>query len=258
MLWPPSTLCAIGVLGALWVSIYSTVNGDALNFYCDESTHLQNDGMPFLVLGTVWCPTADSRQAAGRIREIKQKHGVRASAELKWTRISSSRLGLYLDVVDYFFDDDTLRFRAVVAPKEGLDHEAFDQTHDGWYYKMYFYLLQRVLQPGLRHYMYLDIKDTRSAGKTAKLGDVLANNEWDFQRQMIRRVQVVRSHEANLLQVADILIGAVNAANRGMTTSSAKLEVIERVKERSGYSLLRSTLPSERKFNVFHWRPQPI
>ena len=64
----------------------------------------------------------------------------------------------------------------------------------------------------------------------------------------------MRSHEVELLQLADLLIGAVSYANRGLTTSPAKLAVIEDVRRRSGYRLTRTTLLQEDKVNLFRWQ----
>jgi hypothetical protein len=157
--------------------------------------------------------------------------------------------------MDYFFDDDDLHFRALVVPdKSKLDHEAFGQTHDDWYYKMYFDMLKVLFSPDARYRIYLDIKDTRGAAKVTKLHDVLCNNMYDFSRRIIERVQTVRSHEVEMLQLADLLIGTISYVNRGFTTSSAKLTLVERMRERSGYSLTRTTLYLEDKVNLFRWR----
>lgn len=228
----------------------------SFNFYCDESTHLENDKMPFLVLGAIKCPTEKARDVAVRLREIRVDHGHKPAAEAKWTRIAPANLRYYLALVDYFFDDDDLSFRAVAAQKDGLDHARHGQSHDDWYYKMYFLLLRRLIDPAARNYIYLDVKDTRSAKKQRKLQEILANALLDFDRERVSRLQAIRSHESALLQLADILIGAVNYANRGLDSSQAKLAVVDRVRERSGYRLTDSTLLSEAKFNLFRWRPQ--
>ncbi|MNR62397.1 hypothetical protein D3C85_1844090 [compost metagenome] len=59
------------------------------------------------------------------------------------------------------------------------------------------------------------------------------------------------------MQLADILIGAVGYANRiekgEKLKSEAKLELIDLIKRESQYSLLRSTLVKEEKFNIFVW-----
>ncbi len=228
----------------------------AYSVYCDESCHLEHDEQSAMVLGAVWCSTEKAHEICVRIGEIKRKHGMKADFEAKWTKVSASKLQMYLDLVDYFFDDDDLHFRALVIPdKSLLCHSAFNQTHDDWYYKMYFNMLKVILSPEACYYIYLDIKDTRGAEKVRKLDEVLRNSIYDFSRQIIRRIQMVRSHEIEVLQVADLLIGAVGYANRGLTGSQAKLTLVARMRERSRYSLTRSTLYRENKVNLLCWQP---
>jgi len=176
--------------------------------------------------------------------------------EAKWTKVSPAKAQLYSDLVDYFFDADDLHFRALIATgKQTLDHQAYEQDHDTWYYKMYFDMLKVILDPDARYRIYLDIKDTQSAGKTAKLHEVLCNNMYDFRREIIQRVQTVRSHEVELVQLADVLIGAISYANRGLSASPAKSALVERMRQRSGYSLTATTLLREDKVNLFVWQP---
>ena len=79
--------------------------------------------------------------------------------------MSAAKLDLYLDLIDYFFDDDDLNFRVLVADKSILDHGAFNQSHDEWYYKMYFDMLKVIFDPECRYRIYLDIKDTQGGEK---------------------------------------------------------------------------------------------
>jgi hypothetical protein len=139
----------------------------------------------------------------------------------------------------------------VVQDKSKLQHELYGQTHDTWYYKMYFDMLKAILDPQSRYRIYVDVKDTRSAAKIAKLHEVLCNNIYDFERQIIERVQTVRSHEVEILQLTDLLIGAVSYVNRGLHENAAKLAVVTRMIERSGYSLTKTTLLKENKVNLF-------
>jgi hypothetical protein len=82
-----------------------------------------------------------ARETAVRLREIKTAHGLPSDFELKWTKVSPAKLGFYMEVLNYFFDDDDLHFRAWVAHKAGLRHADFGQTHADWYYKMMFGLV---------------------------------------------------------------------------------------------------------------------
>lgn len=229
------------------------------NIYCDESCHLENDGENVMVLGALWCPTNKAREIAERIREQKVKHKLSADFEIKWTKVSPAKLAFYQDVIDFFFDDNDVHLRAMVAHKGNLKHAAFPgQDHDGWYYKMLFTLLSPLLTPDERYRIYLDLKDTQNSRKATKLREVLCNERYDFDRHLIQWIQPVRSHEVEQLQLCDLLIGALSYINRGLGGNSAKLALIERIKHRSRYSLVRSTLLRERKFNVFHWHGQEV
>lgn len=224
------------------------------NIYCDESCHLEHDQKGVMILGAIWCPSEKKHEASERIREIKKRHALPANFEIKWTKVSPAKAQFYLDIVDYFFDDDDMHFRCLVIPdKTKLDHDRFRQTHDTWYYKMYFEMLKIILNQKDNYRIYLDIKDTCSAAKIEKLHAVLSNNMYDFHRKIIQRVQTVRSHEVELLQLTDLLIGAISYVNRGLKSNSAKVEIVERIRKRSGYSLTRSTLPRESKVNIFVW-----
>jgi len=227
------------------------------NIYCDESCHLENDRQQVMVLGAVWCPLEKTRAIAEHIRQLKATHGLAADFEIKWTKVSPAKVAFYQAVLDYFFAEESMHFRAWVIPdKTQLRHAAFGQDHDTWYYKMMFGLLEPLLTPDACFHIYLDKKDTRSARKVQKLHEVLCNNLYDFNRDIVERVQVVESHAVEQLQLADLLLGAVGYVNRGLSSSPAKNALAARIKERTGYSLERPTLLREPKFNLFIWRGQ--
>ncbi len=230
---------------------------DLVNVYCDESCHLERDRIPVMVLGAVWCPQVAVPGISEALRALKARHGLAPTFEAKWVKVSPAKLDYYREAVDAFFDEYRLRFRAVVIPDKGrLNHAAFGQLHDDWYYKMYFVMLKHILDPRATYHVYLDIKDTRSQAKVERLHDVLCNNLYDFDRAIIGRVQQVRSHEVEILQVADLLIGAAGYANRGLTSSRAKTALVEHIRRRSRLSLTRTTLMREDKVNILVWNPQ--
>lgn len=225
------------------------------NIYCDESCHLENDRQPVMVLGAVWCPLEKTRDMSVQLRDIKARHGLSTKFEVKWTKVSPAKQDFYLELLDYFFDSDDLHFRALIVPdKSSLRHELYGQDHDTWYYKMFFDMLKVILNPQDRYRIYLDIKDTRSAAKISKLHDVLSNNIYDFKREIVERVQTVRSDEVELLQLTDLLIGAVSYANRELSANRAKVALVQLMRKQSGYQLTRTTLLQERKVNIFVWQ----
>lgn len=228
------------------------------NIYCDESCHLESQNGP-MALGAVVAPASSVRGHNVAIRKMKASYGVSPRCELKWTKISPSKAALYLALVDYFFDRSDLSFRGlVVRDKSKLRHEAFNQTHDDWYYKMYFHLLNPLLAPDKENRVYLDAKDTRGSAKVRKLQDVLCNSEYDFDRSILSRIQEVRSNEIELLCFADLFAGALTYFHRGLETSPAKTAIVRRIGERSGLTLCRSSLLSARKFNLFLWSAREV
>ncbi|MFP5260847.1 MAG: DUF3800 domain-containing protein [Blastocatellia bacterium] len=227
---------------------------ETFNIYCDESCHLENDGRRIMVLGAVECPFDKVREINSRLLEIKKRHGLKSTFKTKWVKVSPAQQQFYLDTVDYFFDDDDLHFRALIVPdKTKLRHEFFSYTHDDCYYRMYFELLKAFLHPESAYRIYLDIKDTRSATKVANLHNFLCDHVQDHNRQIIAWIQQVRSREVEVMQLADLLIGAISYVNRNLSTSSAKLALIGRIIERSHYDLTKSTLILENKINLEFW-----
>lgn len=227
------------------------------NVFCDESCHLENDNIPVMVLGAIWCPRDTSKKIGRDIRSIKVKHGLKSDFEIKWTKISGSKKEFYLELVDYFFDNPELHFRGLVVPdKSKLNHELFGQDHNIFYYKMFFYVLRNILEQGNQYKVYLDIKDTLGRERLDVLSNALRNAHYDFDRQLIQNLQHIHSHEVEQLQLADLFIGALCYVHRQLDDNAGKVAVINRIKERSHKSLMRSTLPSEQKFNVFVWQPR--
>lgn len=230
----------------------------AYNIYCDESCHLEHDGIKPMGLGCVWCAKEDRLEIFEELRDLKTKHSLKPHCELKWNAVSPAKIDYYIEVVNYFFANPKLHFRAlIVADKSQLKHDDFGQSHDEFYYKMYFNLLKTIIVPGDYYEVYIDIKDTQSEQKVKKLKEVISNTHYDFDQSMIRRIQQVDSKEVELVQLTDLLLGAIVYFQRGLDGSQAKLNLINLLKKKSGYSLTRSTLYKEDKFNLFFWRPKP-
>ena len=83
----------------------------------------------------------------------------------------------------------------------------------------------------------------------------MANGLHDFEKETVERVQQVRSHESAVLQLTDLLIGAVAYENRELTGSTAKLALIADLKAALGQNALTQTSAFQnRKFNLLRWQ----
>lgn len=231
------------------------------NFYCDESCHLEHDDSNIMVLGGVWCPKEKRREINEQIKEIKAHNNVPVHAELKWTKVSPSKIQIYEELIRFFFDEKDLHFRGLLIPdKTKLNHQMYNQTHEEWYYKMYFSMLKAMLVPSDTYNIFIDIKDTHSSERAQNLWKVISNSMYDFSKKIIKQVKPIRSDEVQIMQITDVLIGAFGYNNRtfndGGHRSTAKRRIIELIQKKSGYTLQKSTLLREDKLNLFVWKPR--
>ena len=226
------------------------------NIYCDETCHLSFDNKNVMVLGAIWCQKRHAKAIAEQIRNIKRKHGLNSHYEIKWVKAASEKkFAFYRDLLDFFFSSDCLHFRALIAHKQNLNHQKFQQTHDDWYYKMYFHLLVNILSPSSCYNIYLDIKDTRSNNKTQNLKNIIENSRYTISGDLIPKIQLVRSHEIEQIQLCDLLIGCLQYRfNKPESIASAgKQKILNFLVNKSQKDLLKNSFLRENKFNIFHW-----
>lgn len=244
---------------------------DLINIYCDESCHLEmtnenKENQKSMVLGGISCPKDIIRKVSDEIRDIKEKHGINRYSEIKWTKVSPKKIDFYKDVINYFFNNKDLKFRTVVfQDKSKFYYNTY--SHNDIYYIMYYFLLREMINVEYRNNIYIDKKDTRGGMKikelkenliTSKLGSkIVSESALEFNSSLINKIQIIDSRDSEIMQLADILIGAVGYANRlnkgENLTSEAKLELAKLIMKESGYSLLKTTLRQEEKFNIFIW-----
>ena len=215
------------------------------NIYCDESCHIENDHKKFMLLGCVSVAYNQLKRHTERIIDIKKKHNF--FGEIKWTGISSSKYLFYKDLLDYFFDTD-IRFRAVIVDKTKIKNDRFGQDFDTFYYKMYYQLLIHRKNTEYSYNVYLDIKDTLSSNKVNKLKEILNTKYGVF-----RNVQNIHSKEIIMMQLADLLMGAISyELNNDEKKVLAKRQIIEKIKQQSKQNLNASSTYTEKKLNLFY------
>jgi hypothetical protein len=228
------------------------------NIYCDESCHLLNDHNDIMAFGAVFLSKNKLKEMSKKISHCKKQFN--CLGETKWTKVSQKNIKFYESLISIFFSDDSIGFRSlIVKDKFKLDHNQYNHgSHDSFYYKMYYYLIRNIVDNNHSTpiHVYLDIKDTKSSWKVRFLREVLANKFHDFKYEKIRKIQQIQSHESDILQLCDLMLGAVTYRNRNLATNDAKLKIIKIIEDKIGQSLLVSTPPWETKFNLFHFVPK--
>lgn len=233
------------------------------NIFCDESCHLENDSSDVMLLGAITCLEKNKKSHYEAIRNLKLKHGMSSWKEIKWVRVSKSKIKFYEELLDYFFESDDLGFRVIVmSNKKALDHSRFGNSHDMWYYHMYYYLLNPLVRLNSfneTYRIFLDIKDTNGGSKINELTSVLCNKK-RVSRNKINDIKQIPSHESELLQLADLLIGAMGYYHRGfyksIGSSYAKNYVVSDLIKKFHIDFEKTTRTNEKKFNILLWSPR--
>lgn len=217
---------------------------------CDESCHLETDKAPVMAIGALHLESQYIDEISDSIRNLKIKHKINPKQELKWNNISPSKSDLYLEIVDLFIEDPRLSFRVVAAYKEGLDHENFNQSHSEWFFKIYKLVILNILRPNNIYEIFIDKVDTLARFRASPLKERL-NKE--LKQDVVKYIQVTDSKRSPLMQITDLLIGAITYSHRNLSTNTTKLKIIEKLQSSLGVNLNTSTIKNEKKFNIFYW-----
>lgn len=233
-----------------------------INIYCDESCHLElshksYDMQKSMVIGGIACDKDYVKEVSEKIKLLKEKHEIYKYNEIKWTKISEKKLDFYKELIQLFFSDDNLSFRCVVFPdKKNLDYSKYD--HEDIYNIMYYYLLRNMINNQDIYDIYVDKKDTHGSTKFKSLQTYLCRTHHDFDMKRIKKIQIVDSRDLQLIQLADILIGAISYYHRGFVEdenkSNAKKEIVRLIQDLSKVNLKRGNSKYSKKFNVFVWK----
>jgi len=226
------------------------------DLFVDESCHLEHDKVSVMSIGYIKVPKLAYEELKLAFKNIKKKHSIKN--EIKWSKFSKVRMPLYKELVDFFFDTP-LEFRCVLVKyKERLNHKDYNLgSHDNFYYKMTYYLLRP--NPPMREYrVFMDIKDTRGREKLKKIEEVFQN--YHKGESPFVKFQHLRSHENDFFQLTDLFIGAITYKCRlikgEVPENRSKLEFINYLEEKSGFSIDEATTLWETKFNIFDHQPK--
>lgn len=224
------------------------------NVYCDESCHLKSNDSKYMLIGAIYCPKFKVKKINEYIEHLKKNYNLSDKIELKWNKIDKKTEKLYLDIITYFFNNDDLKFRVIVIDKTKLNHEKYNQTENDFYHKAYYEMLKYIITPGNSYNIYPDIKDTNSYYYHQIMLEYLRLKMADTNKKTIKKVQPIRSYEAPILQINDILIGALSYHYRGLSKNNIKLNIVNEINKLYQNDFDISSYYNNTKFNIFIWR----
>jgi len=222
-----------------------------INIYCDESRHTSNPDDPFMIIGALSCPRERKKEFTQHINLIRKKHDV--WREFGWKTLSPSRRDFYWALLDFFRNEPELAFRCLVVDRNILDHHQFNQgDNELGFYKLYYQMLVHWLKPACAYYLYLDWQQNRTQRRFMDLRDILRRKLTG--KAKIECLEPVSSRQIPMIQMTDLLIGAVGYAWNDKRGSAIKQDFCTDLAKAVGLTVLKATtMLSEEKFNIFHF-----
>lgn len=235
-----------------------------LLLYGDESCHLDHDDAKYMVIGLVCCAQTDKYALVNDIRDILEKHKFNRFSEFKWTKVSPGNSAVYKEILTYFMQDSRLFFRGVMAEKSQIKNDLLGQSHSEFYGKLYYRAIHYItvnsygMYNGYKNYkIFIDISDTIGKGRIQNLRDIFYRmfSNRDLDKSIF--IQEVRSDEAVLLQLADLICGAIQYLARSQYEigKPGKSEVSQMLAERYFFDESQQNLfNNSQKFNILNWK----
>jgi len=192
------------------------------HIYCDES---YTSGGRYMVYGGIVLPARHVKRfdALFATWRVRNKMG---AGELKWEKVSKARLAAYKSFIDFYFTNrgrEGLHFKAMTVDTQSPDYVAFrKENREIGYYKLYYFFLLKKLLPYAKDNdysvcVYLDDRSTNyKFSDLRRFLNLAARRDYGSDLDVVRVVERRRSHTSQLIQLADVLMGAIGWAMNNM------------------------------------------
>jgi hypothetical protein len=223
-----------------------------VNVYTDES---RLNGDRFMLIGGLWIGAGSDAGLRSRVAAWRTASNM--LRELKWTKISQGKLAEYKSFADIFFAERNLSLHCIAIDTDLVDYEVHcDGDSELGFYKFYFQLLSHRCLRGNGYTVFVDHRNNRNPNRLVDLQRCV--NAWCAKKkncQPIVDLQPRDSKSEDMLQLADVLLGAVGYCCNARNESPAKCGFVKHLANKIGRKLSAPTPPWERKINVWHWKP---
>lgn len=219
-----------------------------------------------MVLGAFVVQEDKARTLDAKLERLRHDHHL--DRELKWGKVSRSMLPVYKAYVAAALEElrrDSPGYYAVVVDTSKLDHHRYNggSAEIGFSKFVYQLLLKcaRLFHAGANLDCFLDDRTTRQS--LQELRSILNNGAANkLHARPFRRVEYRDSKTCNLVQLVDLLTGAVayhwNGNQLEPGASPARVELAQFIAGRVGLkSLAIPTPPGRDKFSIWKFATAP-
>jgi len=234
-------------------------------FIVDEAG-ISNDR--FTVVGGI-CMHRDT--VAGVYKTLSEyRVTLNMKSELKWSKVSDQKQAEYKWLVDYFFalnNSNHLQFHAIIFDSHQWNHRKYNEGEgDTGLSKLYFQLILHKFMkrcgPSGSLYVCMDHRNSKTSLEDLKKmlnAACLRDNGLDG---CLKQLVSKHSHDDDLIQLNDVILGAVCAARNGKHLvadyrKSKRILALD-VLEKSGLGSFDRDSPKDiHRFTVWNMRPRP-
>ena len=230
--------------------------------YCDESSM----ECRFMVYGGLITTEENVLLFDDLISKWREEHKMKA--EMKWAKVSKTKLDKYLSFTDIFFDhalQNYWHFKSVVFDTSKADYKTYhDNDCELAFYKFYYQFLIHKFSTYAtteqdRLWVYIDQRSTTKE-RLADLHGALNNGirkKRGWNTGVVTTVEARCSHDCNLIQLADVMMGAIayhcNGCHKADNASAPRVALASHIAKRAGLSnLAQATVRGKSDFEI--WR----
>ncbi|WP_243980451.1 DUF3800 domain-containing protein [Methylobacterium sp. E-045] len=232
-------------------------------FFCDEAG-ISNDR--YTVVGGLCVHRSTIDIIRANIGAFRAKTNM--TKELKWTKITDQKEAEYISLVDYFFAMNNInhcQFHCVIFDNHAWQHRKYNNgDSDVGLSKLYYQLLNHRFARNCASNgtLYVRLDKRNSSTSLNDMRDMLnfaCAKDHGITGSPFKLIESADSKECDILQLNDVILGAVCAAKNGKhileTTRKSKRTIAQLVLDKSGaQSFDRDTPRSVARFSVWNFR----
>ena len=245
--------------------------------YCDESN--TDSHKPHPVYGAILVAVDDLREVQQELADWRRREEMHG--ELKWEKVRGGlRLKKYKSLVELLFSlsrqRQLLHFKAIILDRRAPEYLTYSKGDDelGFYKFYYHWILRYFVKFPVKHRCHLRViiddrtlpRDEQDPYTTLK---IILNHgirqEFQTTTDVVTKVEPLNSTQSDLLQAADVLMGAVGFHNQDFhlrpNADKDKVELARYIAARLGLRTLKcETNPIKEDLKIVRWHwsgPKP-
>ena len=223
----------------------------------------------FTVVGALCLRSEIIPEVHAAVQAFRDKHNMHG--EMKWSKITDQKLGEYQAFADYFFalnNLNMLQFHALIFDNHAANHSKYnngdrDVGLSKLYYQLMVHKFAKICGPHGDLAVCVDKRNSSTSLDDLRrmVNSVLARDH-GMANSPLKQLVPLDSKADDLLQINDVILGAVCAARNGkhLTASGrrSKREMAELILNKSGLASFEENSPRDvHRFSIWNMRTKP-